>query len=402
MQHRWTVLLLGPIALGLSACADGGTKDTPQSQVAIAAEHHLFSLRSLRGFGTFPVPADAVETRTWKLNLFDDSTYTLTTSSGTSAPDRYALENDGTLSIYVAGFGNEPSQIFLGGYSLGAGQAQPDLFFTDRVSSPNSQRIGLFYGTRVVQGQVELAGAWHVLSLHVVFDQTILSPENVGRGAHGGVSIATGAPGDARAISGTGMQGTSSLTFSGSIRYLLDAQGNGDGTVNLSLGYQLTGQAVDTRVLQAAASERVVFALDENSGDGEAGLVTLVRKFDAPTTPVDSVRVPGTFLVGGHTLFINPSNSGSDTFVGVVTLTPQGGFRLDATGNNGADFTYTGSYALAADGGMTISIDGTNETWFAAIDTSYNSFALIDDFEELRPNNIPELNFAFGVRRQEN
>ena len=50
---------------------------------------------------------------------------------------------------------------------------------------------------------------------------------------------------------------------------------------------------------------------------------------------------------------------------------------------------------------MVISINGTNETWFAAIDLTYNTFAFIDDFEELRSNNTPELNFGFGVRRKD-
>ena len=95
----------------------------------------------------------------------------------------------------------------------------------------------------------------------------------------------------------------------------------------------------DCRHWPSKRYQKVIFGLDENTGDGEAGFVTLIKKFDAPTTPVDSVRVPGTFLVGGHTLFINPSNSGSDAFV--------------------------------------------------------------DYFQELRQNNIPELNFGFGVRKKD-
>jgi len=399
MKTLWFV----PV-LFLVSCAEGGEEDRPQSEVQIAAQHHMFALRSLAGFGQFPVPATAVQTDRGLVNLFDDSTYTVTRASGTSGADRYALENDGTFSIYITGFGNEPSTVFLGGYGLvGSGLAgnAPDYFFTDRVSTQGSPRIGLFFGTRVVTGQVELEGGWHVLSLHVVFDQTILSPDNVGRGAHGGISITAGAPGTQRMISGTGFQGTSALTFGGTIQNLLDAENNGTGAMNLTLDYQLSGQAADARIIESAGTENVIFGVDENSGDGEAGLITLVRKFDAPTTPVDSVRVPGTFLIGGHTLFVNPSNSGSDAFVGTVTLTPQGAFRLDATGNSGADFSYIGTYSLNPDGGMEISINGTNETWFGAIDKSYNSFAFVDDFEELRPNNIPELNFGFGVRQVE-
>lgn len=389
-----------PLAL-LAACADGGEEDRPQSEVRITATHHMFGFRSLGGFGTFPVPTNAVLTDRGTLNLFDDSTYTITRSSGTSAADRYALEDDGALAIYVTGGGQEPSVLFRGSYALaGVGATEATYQFTDRVTTPSSPSLGLFYGTRVVPGQVELEGGWHLLSLHTIFGQAIQSPENVGRGVRGGVSVGAGAPGAARTISGTGTQGTASqgtsnVTFTGQIQNLLDGNDNGDGSCNLTVGYN-----GDDRVMFAAASPNVVFALDADETDNEAGMLFLVRKFASPTTPIDSVRVPGEFLVGGHTLFVNPSNPGSDAFTGVVTLTPQSGFKLEAVGNNGSDFAYTGSYTLAADGGMTISIQGTNETWFAAIDRTYQTLVIVDDFIELRSNNTPELNLMLGVRRK--
>lgn len=395
MKPLWIV----PV-LTLAGCADGGEEDRPVSEVTISASHHMFALRSLAGFGTFPPPESSVVTENGLVNLFDESTYSVTNNGSTSGTDRYAIENDGTFTIFVTGNATEPSTAFLGGYSLVADQ--PDYFFTDRVSTNNSPRIGMFFGTQVVEGQVELEGGWHVLSLHVIFDQTILSPDSVGRAAHGGISISAGAAGTQRTISGTGFQGTAALTFGGTVQNLLDPMTNsGDGSLNLTLSYQLNGQSADSRVVEAAANENIIFGLDKNNGDGEAGFVTMVRKFDAPTTPVDSVRVPGTFLVGGHTLFVNPSNPGSDAFVGTVTLTAQGAFRLDAIGNTGADFQYIGTYSLNPDGGMELTISGTNETWFAAIDKTYNTFTFIDDFEELRANNTPELNFGFGVRQNE-
>ncbi|MFT6078018.1 MAG: hypothetical protein ACI8UD_000069 [Planctomycetota bacterium] len=394
MKRLWIV----PV-LTLTSCADGGEEDRPQSEVAVSASHHMFALRSQAGFGTFPPPTSVVVTQSGVLNLFDTSTYTLTDASGTSGEDRYALENAGPFTIYVTGNSTEPSTAFLGAYSLVADQ--PDYFFTDRVTTNASPRVGMFYGTRVITGQVELEGGWHVLSMHVIFDQTILSPDSVGRGAHGGVSISAGAPGTQRTISGTGFQGTGALTFGGTVQNLLDVNDSGDGSLNMTLSYQLAGQSADARIVESAANENVIFGVDKNNGDGEAGLVTMVRKFNAPTTPVDSVRVPGTFLIGGHTLFVNPSNPGSDSFVGTVTLSSQGGFSLDAVGSSGADFQYIGTYTLSQDGGMELAISGTNETWFAAIDKTYNTFTFIDDFEELRSNNTPELNFGFGVRQKD-
>lgn len=398
-------LSIVPFALLLSGCADGGDEDRPESEVRFSATHHLFGLRSLRGFGAFPVPATAVFPDRGTLNLFDDSSYTVARSGGTSGAERYALEDDGVLAMFIRGSGNEPSVVFQGGYGrvgaigMTSPGVTPDLFFTDRVTTPLSPAIGLYVGTRVLTGQVELEGAWHLLSLHAVFGQTLLAPENVARGAWGGVTIAAGAPGTARAISGTGFQGTSALTFGGTIQNLLTS-GSGDGTCNLTVDYTLPSQAADARVMRSAANANMVFALDDDESDNEAGLLFLVRKFDAPTTPVDTVRVPGTFLVGGHTFFVNPSNSGSDTFVGTITLSAQGGFRLDGLDNSGGDFSYAGSWTIAADGLVTLSISGTNETWHAAIDRTYNTLVVIDDFVETRANNLPELNVVFGVRQK--
>jgi hypothetical protein len=295
--------------------------------------------------------------------------------------------------------------LFEGGYgrvgatSLTTPGTTPDFFFVDRVSTPSSQSIGLYVGTRIVSGQVELGGPWHLFSLHAMFNQTLSSPDNVARGAHGGVSIDAGLPGTLRLISGTGFQNTSSLVFGGGIQNLLTS-GTGDGTCNLTVDYTLGTQPTDSRVMRSAATNNLVFGLDEDETNGSAGLLFLVRKFDAPTTPVDSVRVPGTFLVGGHTFFVNPSNSGSDAFLGTVTLTAPDAFRLDAVGSSRQDFSYSGNYSLAPDGGMTIAVNGTNETWYAAIDRSYNTLVFVDDFIEVRANNIPELNIGFGVRKK--
>lgn len=396
---RSAPVLTLPLSLLLCVgCADGGLEDRPQSEVKITASHHLYGLRTLRGFGAFPVPPEAVLTDRGVLNLFDNSTYTVTRTSGTTGADRYALEDDGPFSLFVTGSGREPSVVFRGAYSLVG--SNPDFCFTDRVSTPNSESIGLYVGTRIVQGQVELAGGWHLLSLHAVFGQTLQSPENVGRGARGGVAIGTGDPGTVRSISGTGTQGTSALVFGGTIQNLLDGAGSGNGQCSLTVSYQLTGQTADSRVMLSAATNNLVFGLDAEESDNEAGLLVLVRRFDVPAAPVDSVRVPGTYLVGGHTLFVNPSNSGSDAFVGTITLTAQGAFQLDAIGSQGQDFNYSGQYTLAADGGMAITISGTNETWFAAIDRSYNTLVFVDDVVETRANNTPELNFGFAVRKR--
>ena len=133
-----------------------------------------------------------------------------------------------------------------------------------------------------------------------------------------------------------------------------------------------------------------------------AGSALLVREFDdsSTTTSLAADRVDGTFLVGGHTMFINPSNSGSDSFIGTVVLSTNGGFRLDALGNQGIDFSYVGEWTSQANGKLTFTVNGTNETWHGAIDRSYNTLVIVDDFVETRSNNVPELNLLLGVRKK--
>lgn len=392
--HRLFWLLVLPV---LGGCADGGDEDGPASEVLLNADHHMFGFRTLPGFGTFPVSANVAFSDRGKLNLFDDGKYTIVRPSGDNGTDRYALAKKGDFNLYVTGSNRDPSVVFRGAYSRNDSKAH--YLFTDRVSTQSSQRIGLYYGMKVNPGQVELGGPWHVLSLHTVFGQTLLSPDNVGRGAYGGVSITAGAAGTQRSISGTGTQGTSSVTFGGAIENVL-VNNTGDGTCNFTLSYQVGAQAADSRPMYAVANDNLVLALDADETDGEAGIAWLVRKFDAPATPVDPVRVPGKFYTGGHTLFVNPTNSGSDTFIGTVTLSSGGGFRLEAIGNQGVDFLYTGTYTLSADGSMTIAIQQTSETWFGAIDRDYNTFVFVDGFVESRSNNQPELNLAIGVREK--
>lgn len=392
---RNSLSLLSLVAL--AACADGGDEDGPTSEVLLNANHHMFGFRSLAGFGTFPIDDDVVTTDRGTLALFDDGKYTVSRPSGSTATDRYALSRMGEFNIYVTGSNREPSVVFRGAY--GRNDSKAHYLFTDRVTSTNSPTIGVYYGMKIQPGQVELEGAWHVVSLHAIFGQTLLSPENVGRGAFGAVSIGAGNPGDSRTISGTGTQGTASLTFGGSIQNLLTG-GTGDGTCNLALSYAVGSQSADSRTMYAVANENMVMALDADETDGEAGMAWMVRKFDAPATPVDPVRVTGKFYCGGQTLFVNPSNPGSDTFVGTITLSSGGGFRWEAIGNQGIDFLYTGTYTLSADGGMTITVQQTSETWFGAIDRDYNTFVFCDGFVESRSNNQPELNLGIAVREK--
>jgi hypothetical protein len=393
-----------PLALLLAACAQGGTDSTPQSDVRVTANHHMLTFRTLAGFGTFPIDPTMVFTGAGSFALADDSTFTFTLG-GASTSDRYAIRNDGSMSVFFSGSGREPSVVFRGAYGL-VETPPSTIFFTDRVAAGSSQSIGLYYGTRVIPGQAELAGDWHLLSMHTIFAAQLPQPAaqtayNLGRCAQGSLTIAAGLPGETRAITGTGNESgfdsrQLSITFGGTITNLLQS-GTSDGTCNLELTYN-----ADQRVMDAFAGPDYVLAVDRDESDAEAGLAFLVQKFDAPATPADPTRVGGTFFCGGHTLFVNPGNSGADTFVGTVTLaTPvgsTGAFRIDAQSHLGQQFSYTGNYTLAADGGITMTVDGTNETWFAAIDRSYSVFFFVDAIVETRSSGSPELNLGIATR----
>ena len=98
------------------ACADGGKEDRPKSEVRFSNQNHLFGFKTLRGFGAFPVQPTVVFTDRGTLNLFDDSTYTVARTGGTSTKQDYELDADGKLAMYLLGAGNEPSTVFYGGY----------------------------------------------------------------------------------------------------------------------------------------------------------------------------------------------------------------------------------------------------------------------------------------------
>jgi hypothetical protein len=405
---RTAFLLLMSI---LAACADGGDPEVPASEVIVAANHHLFWFRGLPGFGNAASRPEAVNSGSAILAMRDDSLYTLTfPNNSTSSAQRYALANTSELNVYQSGGSRDPTIVFQGSYQLlpqGAGN-RPELFFTDRVSFGNSPSVGLYVGTKVQPGQDELEGAWRLFSLHVMLQPAGLqTPRTVARAAYGEVSIAAGAPGTARAITGTGFESGSDpsvvpVAFSGSVTNVLDGQQQGNGACLLTIGYTNTGSATDSRVFNHAAAGRdLLLGVDEDESDTASGLSCMMRKFDAPATPADPAQALGTFLIGGMTVWVNPTNAGSDGFVGELTLSSGGAFRMDAVGYEGIDFSYQGSYTLAQDGGLTLQVTGNGgETWQGAISRNYDTLMVVDPAVEVRANNRPEINYLMGVRKR--
>ncbi len=399
------LLALVPI-LVCAACAEGGSVETPASEVTLAANDHVMWFRSLPGFQAAATRPEAVNSGRALMAWTTESTYTLRflPDGIPTSPERYALEEVGTLAIYQTGSGRNPSTIFRGGYHIDA--TRPDLFFTDRVSAGNSPSVGLYWGLRAVPGQNELGGEHRLFSLHVMMQPSAIStPRSVARAAYGDVTLSGGAPGELRTLTGTGFESGSdpspvAVTFGGSAQDLLDGSSQGDGACNLTVDYTNAGSPTDARVFRGAANEDLLLAVDEDESDTASGLCCLVRKFDAPASPADPAQCIGVFVTGGHTCFVNPTNAGSDTFIGEIELSQGGAFRLDGVSHLGVDFAYTGTYTVADDGALTVTVNGTNETWHGAISRSYGTLVLLDATVENRANNTPELNLIYGIRKR--
>ena len=389
MSHRTTAFLT---LLLLTACAKGGSEDRPLSEVQISASHHLLSFRGLPGLTATQVQPDEIFSGQGVLNLSDNSTYTITQTGGTSSPRNYALETTGVLTILVAPVDpRQSTPVFRGAYGL---QGDTGLyFFTDRLISADSQSLGLFWGSRVHPGPTDLSGDWHLFSLHVVFSTSMVpDADNIARVVGGSVTVDPGNPGDPLVLTGDGSESTNlNIDLSGTIQDL------GDGEVNLEVTYAqhalpATG---DDRVFLAAHGTNAVVAVDLDESDGESGILVLIRK---RTGTADPALLAGDFLIGGHTVFPNPTNPGSDAGLGVLSLTAGGAFRMEMTGSRNIDFTYQGTFTLDDDGLLTLAVAGTNETWLGAVDQDYNTVVIIDHVIEQRANDTPELNLFFALR----
>jgi hypothetical protein len=233
----------------------------------------------------------------------------------------------------------------------------------------------------------------------VIGQATPVISASVGRGTHGSINVATGTPGDSLAITGTGTESGTQVLFEGHIQQLLSS-GAGDGSVNLTVTWINAAQPIlrDDRVCLAAVGKDVVVALDADESDGMAGIVLLFRQH-ATATPATFSNVAGDYWVGGHTLFVNPTNAGSDAMIGTLSLTDQGAFRFSLVGSRNVDFTFTGTYTVAPEGRLDLVVDGTSEHWFGALNPDHNTIAVVDDVVEVRPNGNSELNLWLGVRK---
>ncbi len=382
MALRSTLSLLLTL-LGIS-CAEGGEEDRPLSEVLITASHHMWALQSDRAFSTFPIPMAEMASDRGVLTLDDQSLYTVTRNGQASGTDDYALAEDGVLSILVSQGARLPRIRFSGAYGIEGDTGT--YFFTDRFTAQTSQRIGLFWGTEVVDPTPDLEGDWHVFSQHVIFASSIVpDPNNVGRAFGGTLAVD-----DMDDITGSGLESTgANITLTGNVASFAD------GRVDVTLDYA-GPQTSDTRTFHGSVGPGIILGLDPDETTGESGLIAMMAH---RTTPADRDDFAGTYLLGLHTIFVNPTNPGTDVAFGTVTFNDTDGFSLDATGADGQDFSYSGTYVLDDDGTLTLTVPGTSETWMGAVDEEYHTVVFVDNFIEARAGaKPPELNLFLALR----
>lgn len=383
------VLFALPLLVLPLGCSQGGSVKTPGTSVPLIDIHHLFALSTLPAFTKFPVPASEVLPLYGTISFGKKSTYSVSLNNNNTGKDSYALDKDGKLSIYVTP-ANRAKIRYLGAYGL---DGDTGLFhFCDRYATSNGSGIALFWGAKVAQGMPVLAGDWHLLSLHYIFPSSnVLDPDNIGR-AVGGGAITIDSAGAITNLQNGVESTTSTISFGGT------ASAFADGSVTLDIDYTNAQNQTDTRSFKAAAGVDGIVGVDPDSGDGEVGLIALIKKRSGP---IDPMALAGTYRIGLYTIFVDVQRPGSDAAVGTITFNNTNGFSLDATGASGQGFTYSGTYAADpnVDGGLILTVPGTKETWHAAVDEGYHTVAVIDDFVEQRSGTKPpELNIGLAHR----
>lgn len=381
----------------LLACAEGGDQTPSSSEVQVSANHYLWNLEAFRETG-FPVDPAEVQGNWGTFALRSDSSYEVTIA-GSSGVDEYALRQNGEMAILLVPAANRPKISFIGAYGLEGDTGI--YYFTDRFSTgARTDPVGLFWGTRFdAAPPTDLAGQWHLFSIHVVFSSsTVFNPNNVGRATTGRLAF----DGTGAITSGVGGESSaplSSLPLTGS------ASGFADGRVDLSLKYGVD----DPRSFLCSAATptgstvpNVVLGLNQDTSGGEAGLLAMVR-LRSTATPADPARLAGTYHIGVQTIFVDATQPGTDVAHGTLTLNATGGFTLDAVGvgsGTGIAFSYSGTYIANDDGLLYFDVPATNETWWGAFTADYNTVVLVDNFVETRSGTKPpELNLGLALRQ---
>jgi hypothetical protein len=316
------------------------------------------------------------------LTFKDDSQWTLDGTAGR----RYELAKTGGLVFRVPN-GRNADLVFNGAYGLNGDTGL--FFFADTVKP----KVGLFFGARTVRGSANVTGDWHVFALQVLTPtNSVVDPDNVARSMAGTITTdSTGA-----ITAGAGNESTGSgLTLTGNLRAF------NDGSVEFGVSFD-TATTRTPRVFTAAATVTqsvpitTSVMLGHETADNEAaGMVAIVRKRDGRANVDD---LAGDYHVAALTVFANPTNSGMEGSYGTLTLTANGGWRMDAKDST-TSYRLSGTYEIDADGTMRITNNATREAWKGAFDQDYKTIVFVDHDLTGTSTARPELNLFLALRK---
>jgi hypothetical protein len=386
-------LLLSCAALPLGCSRGASSRSLPQAEVQLSANHHLYTLSTLREFTDFPVPANNTVACSGTFLLRSDSTYAAELAFCQGGQDDYALEHIGRLSVLVTPSARSGRVRYLGAYGLEGDTGV--FFFTDRFTSETNNGIALFWGTRILPDVANLEGSWHVFAQSVIHTTSLTAtPDNVGRTFAGTAEVAA-----AGAITGTALESTqANLALTGTVASFADSR------LEVTLTQTPPQGAAEQRMFHASAgtpagasAPQIVLGIDTTTSDGEAGLLAMMRK---RTGTADATQLAGLYHVGLHTIFADASIPGSDVAFGELEFNSAGQWSFEGQGGGGVDFDYGGGYLLLDDGTLRLMVNGTGEEWRAAVDQTYRFLVIADHFVESRPaGKPPELNLMLGLRQ---
>ncbi len=268
------------LALLPAACSSGGDEERPTTTMPIESAVHFVGFTGRPEYGPFPVTTGDVLTYDHRLFLRDDGTYRRTDAGGQELDvDQYGLEPDGEWSLVVP---TSTNAVFYRGW-LGLNEdivanarviTARDGFQTDRVGSA----VGLYLATKIEQGAAptpaELAGDWHVFSMHTLFaePQAVPDEDRVGLAFSGALDLA-----EDGSFLGQGVESEEGpITLRGEPA---DFRADRDGRFEVELRYDVASKPDYERSFRAGGSGRVIFGVDMNLGgeDPAAGMLSMMK-----------------------------------------------------------------------------------------------------------------------------
>ncbi|MFQ5504135.1 MAG: hypothetical protein ACE5F1_04955 [Planctomycetota bacterium] len=372
--------------LPLAACSTGGEED--RSSEVLLAETHQISF--IAGRARFP-EAYPIKPAKYALQglliLQKDGNYRIAEPGfRTSDPFRYSLSELGELLIFVRRSGRSSLRLS-GTYDLDG----DTFFFAKRLLDlpvPSQSVLSLYCGVKELESEADLVDDWSVFGTTLVFDdsQAKATPDRIGRAFGGGFTIEKDAN-DELVLKNGSWKDSSPIVVT--VTGGAETRGKGGVLLDLSLD---GGLATGKRSYEGGVGAHVGVLTDTASGDGEVGILCLLRGM---STPADKARLVGTWRLGVYTIFNSTLEPGTDAAIGKLELSDDDSWRIVVVGASQQPFEYRGTYTIDTGGKLTFLETSRNQSWPAAVSADYRNLVIVDSTTD-RVN--PEVGVFFGIR----